>query len=53
MLSLAQEKSRSLESINDAKLANKAFSAKFTQIMRLEHHKDPYNAALWTRNQGM
>ena len=32
------------------KLANKAFSAKFTQIMHFERHKEPYNTESWTYN---
>ena len=35
------------------KLANKAFLAKSTQIMRFERHKEAYNAALWSRKWGM
>jgi hypothetical protein len=35
------------------KLTNEAFSANFTQYMRLERQKEPYNIALWTRKQGM
>ena len=35
------------------KLENKASSAKFTQIMHLEHHKEPYNTTLETCKQGM
>ena len=33
-----------IESANDAKLANKALLAKSTQIMCLEHHKEPYDS---------
>ena len=35
------------------KLVNEAFSAKSTQIMRLERHKEPYNTENWTRKRGM
>ena len=49
----SRTKSRSLESANDAKLVNKALSAKSTQIMHLERHKEPYNSALWTRKRDM
>jgi hypothetical protein len=35
------------------KLVNKVFSAKSTQYMRLERHKEPYNAAIWTHKRGM
>ena len=35
------------------KLAKKAFSAKSTQIMHLERHKEPYNTANWTHQQDM
>ena len=31
----------------------KGFSAKSTQVMRLEHYKEPYNTAFWTRKRGM
>jgi hypothetical protein len=30
------------------KLANKASSAKSAQYMRLEHHNEPYDIAIWT-----
>ena len=55
MSSHAWEKSRSLESakLMTPKLANKVFSAKSTQIMRLERHKEPYNTEFWTHKQGM
>ena len=33
------------------KLVNKAFSEKPTQTMRLERHKEAYNATFWTRKQ--
>ena len=44
VLSLARAKSKSLELANlmTPKLANKAFLVKSTQIMPLEHHKEPY-----------
>ena len=35
------------------KLANKAFSAKSTQYMRLGYHKECYNTVLETRKRGM
>ena len=35
------------------KLVNKAFSAKSTQITSLEHHKEPYNIAIWTRKRAV
>ena len=35
------------------KLANEAFSAKSTQIIRLERHKEPCNTEKWTRKRGM
>ena len=35
------------------KLVNKAFSAKSTQIMHLECHKESYNTALWIRKRGI
>ena len=35
------------------KLANKAFLEKFTQIMRLERRKEPYDVAFWTCKRGM
>jgi hypothetical protein len=34
------------------KLANEVFSAKSTQYVRLECHKEPYDTALWTRKRG-
>ena len=35
------------------KLANKVFSEKSIQIMRLERYKEPYNTANWTHKLGM
>ena len=52
MLPLAQGKSRSLESVNDAKTGEQSvFSEIHTN--RLECHMEPYNPTLWTRKQGM
>ena len=54
MLSLAREKSRSLESTNDAKTGEQSvFGEIHTKlIMALERHKEPYNTANWTRKRG-
>jgi hypothetical protein len=35
------------------KLENKMFLVKYTQCMRLERHKKPYNTVLETRKRGM
>ena len=52
MLPLAG-KAKKLKSANDAKRENETFSAKSTQIMRLERYKEPGNTAVWTRKRGM
>ena len=52
MLSLALEKSRSLESANDAKTGEQSVFKESIQIMRLECHKEPYNTENWTRKRG-
>ena len=49
----SQEKSRSLESANDAKTGAQTIFGKTTQIMRFERHKEPYNVTLWIHKQGM
>ena len=53
MLPLAGQKSRSLESENDAKTCKQSIFGEITQFMPLECHKEPYNAALWTCKRGM
>ena len=46
------EKSRSLESANDAKTGEQSVFGKSTQIKFLERHKEPYTTANWTRKRG-
>ena len=56
-LPLAGQKSRSLESVKDTKIKwqTKRFlrNPYIYKSMRLEHHKEPYNTAPWTRKRNM
>ena len=53
MLLLAGQSQEAQNQHMTPKLANKVFSVKSTQIMRLEHHKESYNTSLRTRKQGI